>query len=233
MFGIRTVVGLCFLGALTVSASTVDFSTMLMPGNLPQSVSVGGLTVSGWAVSKTDGTQWSNTVILNNRRDSADDRGLGVCSNPSFCPASGNGNINEIDNNGRSFDVIRLDFGIMTNITSVGLSSLDGGLKDGFAIFGSNTALPNLSLLTPLAQGTNQSIGQVDPIIRLNQSFRYLFVAPENRVAYSSNSDFLLESVSSHGITTGNVPEPYTAGMLAFGLAIVGALRYRSAKRLG
>jgi len=221
MFRIATVV-LC--GAFAAQAATINFSTALAVGNLAQAVSAGGITISGWDVSKANGTLWSNNVILNNRREAPDDMGLGVCGVPANCPATGHGDNNEIDNNGSTFEVIRLDFGSSNLVTSIGLGSLDSGLKDGFAIFGSNTAAPNLSLLTALLQGTNRSAGSPDPVLSINQSFRYFFVAPKDRGTNSSNSDFLLRSVGT-SVTPSSVPEPLSSAMLAIGLLGLAAAR--------
>jgi len=235
MFGPRkalfgAIAAVCLLGAVPGSATTVNFSTALAVGNLPESVTVSGITVSGWDVSKTNGTQWSNKVILDNRREAPDDLGLGVCTDPKYCPKTGNGEINEIDNNGSTFEVIRLDFGAITDVQYIGLSSLDSGLKDGFAIFGSNTALPNLSKLTPLAEGTNKSEGTITPIISLDDSYRYFFVTSLDRSPNDcGGSDFLLESVAT-GIHTTNTPEPYTAGMLGIGLLGLAAYRFASSR---
>jgi hypothetical protein len=207
-------------------ATTINFSTALPAGHQGESVTVGGLTASGWVVSKADNTVWSlDGVILNNRQEGPTELGLGVCF-ASNCPTTGNGNINEIDNNGSTFDVIRLDFGVSTFVKSIGLSSLDSGTKDGFAIFGSNTALPTLSSLTAIAQGTNATVGpSVTPLININQSDRYFFVTSLKRGANDSGSDFLLESVTT-------APEPYTSGMLGLGLLAIGAaLRLRIAKK--
>jgi hypothetical protein len=213
------------VGSFDAAATTINFATALTAGNKGQSVTVGGVTASAWVVSKTNGTSWtSNGVILNNRNEGPSDLGLGVCFS-SNCPSTGNGNINEIDNNGSTFDVIRLDFGAATLVNSIGLSSLDSGLKDGFAIFEGSTATPNLSLMTPWVQGTNQSVGSVEPIIPVNQTFRYFFVTSMNRGTSSTGSDFLLESVTT-------TPEPYTSAMLGLGLlAIGGALRLKTSRQ--
>ena len=214
-----------FLASLPANATTINFSTALPAGNQLESVTVGGVTASGWVVSKILGTSWSlDGVILNNRKEGPDELGLGVCF-ASNCPATGNGNINEIDNNGTStFDVVRLDFGAATFVNSIGLSSLDSGLKDGFAIFGGNASQPDLSSLTAITQGTNQSVGSVTPIIPVGQTFRYFFVTSMNRGVNDTGSDFLLESVTS-------APEPYTSAMLGLGLLAIGAsLRLKTAR---
>jgi hypothetical protein len=225
------IVLVCLFGAVAANASTINFFSALALGNLPESVIVNGITVSSWDVSKTMSTQWSSNVILNNRSQGPDDRGLGVCTNRLNCPTIDNGNINEIDNNGSTFEVIRLDFGAITAVATIGLSSLDSGPKDGFAIFGSNVALPDLSMLTPLAQGTNQSLNQVDPNITINQSFRYFFVTPKERGPNSANSDFLLASVSTPLITT-SAPEPTTYATIGIGiLALVSLSRMTTRRR--
>jgi hypothetical protein len=214
-----------FLASLPANATTINFSTALPAGHQGESVTVGGVTASAWDVSKTNNAVWiDDGVILNNRQEGPDELGLGVCL-ASNCPTTGNGDINEIDNNGSTFEVIRLDFGVSTFVNSIGLSSLDSGLKDGYAIFGSNTGQPTLSSLIAIAQGTNTSIGSVTPTITINQSDRYFFVTSLKRGTSDSGSDFLLESVTT-------APEPYTAGMLGLGLLAIGAaLRLRIAKQ--
>jgi hypothetical protein len=225
---LKFIITFAVLGGLLASypanATTITFSTALPAGHQTESVTVGGIAVSGWDVSKTNNAVWSlDGVILNNRRQGPDDLGLGVCL-LSNCPATGSGDINEIDNNGSTFEVVRLDFGAATFVNSIGLSSLDDGLKDGFAIFGSNTAQPILSSLTAIAQGTNASTGSINPTININQSDRYFFVTSLNRGVGSSGSDFLLESVTT-------APEPYTSAMLGLGLLALGAaLRLKTAR---
>ena len=209
----------CLAGSFDANATTIDFSTALPLGHQGQSITVSGITISSWIVGKVSGTWVSDGVILNNRRELPNELGLGVCLS-SNCPTTGNGNINEIDNNGNTFDVIRLDFGAPTLVSSFGLSSLDSGIKDGFAIFGGNTAQPDLrstTLLTAMQHGTNTTVGQVDPIISINQVDRYFFVTSLNRSTSDTGSDFLLASVNT-------TPEPYTAGTLGLGLLAIGAV---------
>jgi len=226
---LKFIITFAALGGLLASspanATTITFSTALSAGNQLDSVTVGGVTASGWDVSKTTGNWSDDGVILNNRQEGPDDLGLGVCP-ASYCPATGNGDINEIDNNGTStFEVIRLDFGAATVVESIGLSSLDSGTKDGFAIFGSNIDKPTLSSLTAIAQGTNSTVGSINPIITINQFDRYFFVTSLKRTTSDSGSDFLLESVTT-------TPEPYTSAMLGLGLLAIGAaLRLRIARQ--
>ena len=217
------------LGAAVCHASVITFSSALPLGNLAQSVVVAGVNVSAFEVAKTNGTTWMNTGILNNRNESAAEFGLGVCADPSNCPATGHGSINEIDNNGSTFDVIRLDFGSVVWLNSVTLSSLDSGAKDGFAIFGGITPQLDLSVLTPLTQGTNQSAGSVTPTIALNQTLRYLFVVPQARGVNDSGSDFLLWKVDVAGAAT---PEPLTIVLVGLGLVAIGLVG-RNSKVLG
>ena len=199
-----------FFSCLTASATMIDFSTAFPLGHLPQSVGIGGLTVSAFDVSKTTG-QWTSNVILNNRAQMTDDLGLGVCSVPANCPTLGNGEINEIDNNGSVFEVIRLNFGSAVTVNSLRLSSLDAG--DGYAIFGSNVAQPNLSQLSALAQGTSGTS------VTLGSTFQYFFATPKNRGIYDTGSNYLLQGVDFTSPNHVNaVPEPQTLTLMGAGL---------------
>jgi len=227
MFGPRkalfgAIAAVCLLSAGSASATTINFSTGLPAGNLPESETIGGITVSALEASGSKTTSWSSSVILDNQRNGATDSGLGVCPSARDCGYSNN----EIDTTGSSFDVIRLDFGVATLVQSIGLSSLNDGSLGGFEIFGSNTALPNLDKLTPLAQGTENSVHSVDPTITLNDTYRYFFVAATDLSSSdcSTPSGFLLDTVTT-GIHTTNTPEPYTAGIMAAGL--LGLALYR------
>jgi hypothetical protein len=210
-----------FLGCLSVRATTINLESSLPLGNLPDTETIGAFTMTGWTVSKTDNTVWSNSgVIMDNRDETPNDVGIGICSNSSNCPTSGNGNINEIDNNGSTFEVLRFAFATPTFLVNFGLSSLDSGLKDGFAIFGSNTAQPNISTLTALASGTNISEGSINPTITVDATFQYYFVTSLKRTTSDSGSDFLVQTITY-------TPEPITISMVGLGLIALGLLRRR------
>jgi len=213
----------CLFGVGSANATTINFSTALPAGNLPESETINGITVSALEASGSRTTTWSSNVILDNQRGGPTNSGLGVCPSARDCGYSDN----QIDTNGVSFDVIRLDFGVSTLVQSIGLSSLNDGSQGGFEIFGSNTALPNLAKLTPLAQGTENSVHSVDPTITLNDTYRYFFVTATdlNPSDCSSPSGFLLDTVTT-GTHVTNTPEPYSAGMLGIGLLGLAAYRF-------
>jgi hypothetical protein len=215
-------VGVFFLSCLSLQATVINLESSLPLGNLPDTETIGAFTMTGWTVSKADNTVWSNSgVIMDNRDETPNDVGVGICSNFTNCPTSGNGNINEIDNNGSTFEVLRFAFATPTFLVSFGLSSLDSGLKDGFAIFGSNTAQPNISTLTALASGTNTSEGGViNPTVTIDATFQYYFVTSLKRTASDSGSDFLVQTVTY-------APEPITISMVGLGLIGIGLLRRR------
>ncbi len=218
-----------FAGALLITAlagaTTISFPTALPLGNLPQSISIDGLTISAWAVSKTDGTAWSNSAILNNRDEVPTDVGLGACQSASNCPAAGlgSGYFNEINNNGTMFGVVRINTAGTAGIASIDLASVDDPADD-FAIFGSNTALPNLSLMTPLASGTEASMGTASPIVSV-PAYQYYFVTTLTRSPGSDDSNILVNAISMKDPIT---PEPVTSGLIGFGLAAIAGWRVRS-----
>jgi PEP-CTERM motif-containing protein len=155
-------------------------------------------------------------ATLMRRNEIPDDIGLGVCnsSDGSSCTTdnTGNGENNEIDNNGSKDDLIRLDFGSIKSGIIIQLSSVenDNDGNDDYAIYGSNVAAPKLSTLTVLATGNGT--GGANPIRNLTGSFRYIFVT----VGSSQEDDFLLRSAT---VASSTVPEPASLLLLGSGLA--------------
>lgn len=172
------------------------------------------------------------------RNEAPDDLGLGVCNSfddgGASCLATltGNGENNEIDNNGGTQDVIRLDFGAIASGLGVVLNSLDGTIEniDNFQIFRSNLVNPTLadngSTVFLLASGSESSPGGVNPVIQLAGSYRYLYVTTSTG---SGDDDFLVRSATG---PVGPVPEPASLALLAAGLAgMAGAGAWKKRRR--
>jgi hypothetical protein len=207
----------------------VNFAYDAARGNLGYTENLSKVTVSGWAVDKANPASWTPANI--NNRNEPSDKGLGVCPLGQVCPPTGNGDINEIDNNGMTFDVLRLAPAAGFILTSVSLSSLDSGTKDNFAIFGSNTVNPVFSSLTLLAQGSNATTHSTAPAISVNPNYAYYYVTTQARGANDSNSDFLVSGIA---LERGQIcpgptptPEPATSAMIGAGLLVAGGLLRR------
>lgn len=218
----RLIALMAVLAVLILPAASAGAISSLPLGNL-STASITGATFTAWEVSKTSPTTWYSTTI-NHRNEGSNDIGLGVCPAAvgALCPTTGNGNINEIDNNGTAFDVLRLEVASGYRLNSIGVSSLDAS-TDAFAIFGSNSANPSFNLLTLLASGTS-AMG-ISPVIAISNQYTYYYIAPKNRDTCDPTSDFLVKSADL--TTVSRVPEPITMSLAGLGLVLFGALRRR------
>jgi PEP-CTERM motif len=229
---VAALVAALFVLTSNASALTWDFSGTggdLGTAPVPFTSGSGTITVTAWTINGGSFT----VQHLFQRNEGPDDRGLGVCNSlddqaSCLSTLTGNGDNNEIDNNGGHQDVIRLDFGTIATGLSVVLNSLDGtvGNIDNFQIFGSNLVNPTLAPSASvflLASGSESSSGGVDPVVPLSGSYRYLYITTSTG---SGDDDFLVRSA------TGRVPEPASLALLAAGLAgLAGAGAWKGRRR--
>jgi hypothetical protein len=183
------------------------------------------LTAAAFTYAEPSGVATYTGATLMRRNQAPDDIGLGVCNSGdgTGCTtiSSGNGDNNEIDNNGSLRDLIRLDFGSSKTGLSVTLASVDGlsGNVDNYAIYASNSATSKLSTLIALTG--SQSAGGVNPTVNIAGSWRYVFVTTASGAW--GDDDFLLKSATA----SSTVPEPASLLLMGSGLAGMAILRLR------
>lgn len=195
----------------------------------------------------------SGRVAYLNQRGERNDNGIGVCNTVDDggkkCFGSGNGVNNEIDNNGSTYDWIRLDVrAVRGRVTSIGLSSLDD--HDNYSIWGNNTGIATFSKADFITHGTSSH--GVNPNISIASGFGdygYYFVTTWAQAGSSKKGeknekdkkgekdkrdsddgkggDFLLRDVTTT-FSVVSVPLPSALPMLGIGLSF---LTWRGCKR--
>jgi len=215
------------MGSLsTAEATSFDFSGAFANLGVSHTYTVGAdsVTAAAFTYSEPGGVAtYTAALALIQRNQAPNDLGLGVCNSGdgAGCTTitSGNGDNNEIDNNGSLRDLIRLDLGSSRTGLSVTLASVDGtsGNIDNYAIYASNSATVKLSTLTALTG--SQSTGGINPTVNITGSWRYIFVTTGSGV--NGDDDFLLKSAT----VSSTVPEP--ASLLLMGSGLVGVAVWR------
>lgn len=217
------------------AAPPIDFTT-IPPGTnnqpLAHSETAGGVTASAFVYN--GGTSYTDVILW--LRNQTNDNGLGVCSETNC--KTGGGDVNELSNQ-LNDEVIRLKAPTSNHLwTDVWVSSLDtGGSNDAESglVYWSNTALPNLSALTPIqidlnditGGGVEGSIWKHLVVNGIDPTADYLFFRadPLNTEGGKANNDYLV-----WGVGTQPVPEPGTYALMGVGLALAGFAFRRNAR---
>jgi len=171
-----------------------------------------------------------------NQRNTSSDKGIGVCNSVDdgrTCFGAGNGAKNEIDNNGASYDWIRLDVSAVHGVvTRIGLSSLDKDTGDDYSIWGNNTGIATFTAADFITHGS--SSGKANKNVSIAQGFghySYYYVTTrfqDGTKQGANGSDFLLQSITTTPLP---VPLPAAGWLLGSGLiGLFGLKRKRSDK---
>lgn len=233
---IKFVAAALLLGATTANAATITTNFSGLGGDLGNSTSFGNIEVTAFNSSGSTANLYQS--------DAGTDRGLGVCNsvddNGAACASVTDSGVNfEIDNNGITFDWIRLDVSTDKSdggiVTGISLSSVQYRGVDTWSIWGNNTGDANgFQASDFIISGNTTTSTYVDVAIPdFAQEYSYYYITTANMTSTMSSeglNHIMLHKLTQDGLQPPSaVPVPAAVWLLGSGLVgLVGVSRRKA-----
>jgi hypothetical protein len=216
--------GLLFAQTSARADVVFDFAT-LGPDSPPalgttQTFTAGGIsiTAAGFNYAESGGIEGGMATYtpsaLFNKNESIDERGLGLANDPR----------GDFEISGLTVGLIRIQLptGLPAGFSFQMNSTTNG---EGWEVFGSNSATPLLSFLTPLAGGAGMGTDELNHNLNTNFVF-YFFIYDPSTLNAPADTNVLLRDVDLSVI-----PLPGALPLVATGLAGLGLLGCRRKRK--
>ena len=224
------------ISAPAFSAPAIDFTSLgsysTFNAGQHDTATVDGVQIDGFVY--TGGTSFVQDRGYLWHRNNTDDHGFGYCSAGESCGAAnttGNGDANELSNESRKTEIIRLTRPSGESWSNIWVSSLDSGgtnNNETGTFYWSNSATPNLSTMTGITFSHGQLAGADEGSIwslvsghGFDPNANYLFFRAGSYDTFGhalngTNNDYLV-----WGVNVAAVPEPEIYVMMGIGLALM------------
>ena len=225
------------ISAPAFSAPAIDFTNLgsysTFNAGQHDTATVDGVQIDGFVY--TGGTSFVQDRGYLWLRNNTDDHGFGYCSAGESCGAAnttGNGDANELSNESRKTEIIRLTRPSGESWSNIWVSSLDSGgtnNNETGTFYWSNSATPNLSTMTGITFSHGQLAGADEASIYAylmahgfnDVNANYLFFRAGSYDTFGhalngTNNDYLV-----WGVNVAAVPEPEIYVMMGIGLALM------------